>query len=370
MWNRSILALSSGVDLARRFTCTAAAGGVGSGLLLGSVLLVHESKEETTKKPWTVEYPSATKSHNEFDFSRRIVSDFDKTGLNLKFYQYQSCPFCCKLRAFLDYYGFSYDVIEVNPVTKSQIKFSPDYKKVPILHSSCCEKPLVQSSLIISMLKTYLLRKDATLPSVLELYPPHTTVDPKSKKPLVTYPNQFVIMPEGKIGTHEELQNIREEREIREWVDDWFIHLISPNVYRTWSESLETFRHFDKVGDWERNFSTVGRYMAIYIGAAFMWQISKILKKRHKIDDERKALSDAIEFFLSTKGPDRKFAGGNNPNLADLSLYGALNSFAGCTAYNQLRVNNAFCEWFDAVDTAVKEKRGRKLLEEKCKNLK
>lgn len=60
----------------------------------------------------------------------QIVSDVDKTGLNLRLYQYQTCPYCCKVRAFLDYYGFSYEVVEVNPVTKSQIKFSKDYKKV------------------------------------------------------------------------------------------------------------------------------------------------------------------------------------------------------------------------------------------------
>lgn len=360
------MSLAAGANPARRFTCNAAAGGVGSGLLLGTVLLVREGKEDVAKKPWTVEYPSATKKQN--DFSRRIVSDSDKTGLDLKLYQYQSCPYCCKLRAFLDYYGFSYDVIEVHPVTKSQIKFSKDYKKVPILHSSCCDKALVESSVVISILQTYLLRKNATLSDVIDLYPAHTTADPKSKKPKVTYPNEFVIMPEREIESHEELQNLRDEREIREWVDNKFIHLISPNVYRTWSEALETFQHFDKVGEWERNFSTVGRYMAIYVGAAAMWQISKILKKRHNIDDERKALSDAIEHFLATKGTDRKFAGGKTPNLADLALYGALNSFNGCAAFNELRSNKPFCEWFDAVDAAVKEKQGRKLLEQKCKN--
>lgn len=47
-------------------------------------------------------------------------------------YQFQSCPYCCKVRAALDYFGFPYDVVEVNSVTKSQIKFS-EYKKVPIL---------------------------------------------------------------------------------------------------------------------------------------------------------------------------------------------------------------------------------------------
>ena len=48
-------------------------------------------------------------------------------------FQYQSCPFCCKVRAFLDYYGLPYEVIEVNPVMRQQIKFSKLYTKVPIL---------------------------------------------------------------------------------------------------------------------------------------------------------------------------------------------------------------------------------------------
>jgi microsomal prostaglandin-E synthase 2 len=73
----------------------------------------------------------------------------------------------------------------------------------------------------------------------------------------------------------------REEREWREWVDSHFIHLISPNVYRTWSESLETFRWFEQVGDWQQNFPTWERILAVYVGAAAMFAISKRLKKRY-----------------------------------------------------------------------------------------
>ncbi|CAK5070368.1 unnamed protein product [Meloidogyne enterolobii] len=61
--------------------------------------------------------------------SRKIVSNVDKSGLSLRLYQYQTCPYCCKVRAVLDYFGFSYEVVEVNPVTRSQINFT-DYKKV------------------------------------------------------------------------------------------------------------------------------------------------------------------------------------------------------------------------------------------------
>lgn len=56
----------------------------------------------------------------------------DHSNLKLTLFQYQTCPFCCKVRAFLDYYGVSYDVVEVDPVLRQSIKWS-EYKKVPIL---------------------------------------------------------------------------------------------------------------------------------------------------------------------------------------------------------------------------------------------
>lgn len=47
-------------------------------------------------------------------------------------YQYQTCPFCCKTRAFLDYYGVGYETVEVNPLFRREIKFSK-YRKVPFI---------------------------------------------------------------------------------------------------------------------------------------------------------------------------------------------------------------------------------------------
>ncbi len=51
---------------------------------------------------------------------------------NITLYQYQSCPFCSKTRAFLDYYGIQYKKVEVNPLFKREMKFS-SYKKVPFI---------------------------------------------------------------------------------------------------------------------------------------------------------------------------------------------------------------------------------------------
>ena len=50
----------------------------------------------------------------------------------LKLYQYRTCPYCCKARAYLDYAGFKYEVVEVNPLTRKEMKFSA-YRKVPFV---------------------------------------------------------------------------------------------------------------------------------------------------------------------------------------------------------------------------------------------
>ena len=52
--------------------------------------------------------------------------------LTVTLYQYQNCPFCGKVRAFLDYYGIDYSIVEVNPLWKKEISFSK-YRKVPFI---------------------------------------------------------------------------------------------------------------------------------------------------------------------------------------------------------------------------------------------
>lgn len=42
------------------------------------------------------------------------------------------CPFCCKLKAFLNWQRVPYAAVDVNPLSKAEISFSKDYRKVPI----------------------------------------------------------------------------------------------------------------------------------------------------------------------------------------------------------------------------------------------
>lgn len=69
---------------------------------------------------------------------------------------------------------------------------------------------------------------------------------------------------------------IREEIKWRKWADEWLVHLISPNVYRTPAEALASFDYIVREG----KFGTVEGFCAKYVGAAAMWLISKRLKSR------------------------------------------------------------------------------------------
>jgi len=58
------------------------------------------------------------------------------------------------------------------------------------------------------------------------------------------------------------------------------VHTLSPNIYRTPSEAVQAFRYFSEVGEWTENFGRFEQMLIVYIGAAAMFFIGRVLKKR------------------------------------------------------------------------------------------
>ncbi|KAK1290423.1 hypothetical protein QJS10_CPB18g00008 [Acorus calamus] len=222
-------------------------------------------------------------------------------------YQYAACPFCNKVKAFLDFYGLPYKLVEVNPISKKEIKWS-DYKKVPILVVD--GQQLSDSTEIISTL--------------------YQRLSPTS---------------DDLSGTRD-----AEEEKWRRWVDEHLVHMLAPNIYRTPLEALESFDYITTKG----NFTRLERWTGKYAGATAMYFISKKLKKRHNIQDERKALYDAVETWIGGLS-DRPFMGGARPNLADLAVFGVLRPIRHLQAGRDLIANTKIGPWYDRVETLVGE---------------
>nr|CAH7743156.1 unnamed protein product [Callosobruchus chinensis] len=296
--------------------------------------------------------------------SRKVHFLGDRSGLKLTLFQYQTCPFCCKVRAFLDYYGISYDIVEVDPVLRQSIKWSP-YRKVPILVAQMEDgyQPLNDSSMIISALATYLADSDKNMSEVVKCFPVISYYDESgSKKNEIM--NKYFVMTTNQRGVTSIDDSKSEERKWRKWADSVLVHTLSPNVYRTKEEAFQAFNWFSEVGEWEKNFPSWERNLIIYVGASAMWMIGKRLKKRHQLkDDVRQSLYDECNVWtraLKVKGTP--FMGGDTPNLADLSVYGVLNSIEGCTAFKDLLDNTKIGEWYFDMKKAVMQHNGAQLI--------
>lgn len=334
------------------------------GALLGTGYSIHHLNKPRGHIINEVMTIPSVKSIPDIKPSREVRIPNDNSGLKLTLFQYQTCPFCCKVRAFLDYYGISYDVIEVDPVLRQSIKWSP-YKKVPILVAKTEDgyQPLNDSTMIISALATYLRDNKKALTEIVRCFPLISYFDDNGDKKNEIM-NKYFLMFSDQARQIAKAEEINEERKWRKWTDEVLVHTLSPNVYRTHEEALQAFQWFSEVGEWDKNFPSWEKNLIIYVGAGAMWMIGKRLKKRHNLkDDVRQSLYDECNKWVkAVNAKGTPFMGGNQPNLADLAVYGVLNSIEGCLAFKDLLQYSKIGRWYDLMKNAVTSHQGAILI--------
>ena len=229
-------------------------------------------------------------------------------------YQYEVCPFCCKVKAFLDFYNIEYRVVEVDPLGKSELKWS-DYKKVPVVLLDG-SKQVNNSSSIISQLSVDLQASS------------------KSKE----------SRKRSRMWGGSKPSKAAEEKEEtwRRWVDEKLVKAITVNIYRNARESFQTFDYITEHG----NFGWMQKNAARIVGATMMWSLSNRLKKKYGIEgDVREALYGLAEDWV--RGLDGSpFMGGDRPSLADIEAFGVIRSIVGTDTFNDLQHNTGIGPWW------------------------
>lgn len=234
-----------------------------------------------------------------------------KDQMKITLYQYDVCPFCNKVRAYLDYNKIPYTVVEVEPLGKKELaQFSKEYRKVPIAIVN--DVQVNGSNNIIAAVQTSICGEEN---------------------------------PTEALG--------EENAQWLQWVDDHLIHLISPNIYRTPTESLQAF---DYIAD-NAKFTSWQKFSVRYTGAAAMYFVGKKIKKKYNIDEPRQAMYDAINMWTAAVEKHGGYLGGpDHPGAADLAVYGVLRAIMKFDTFQDIKENcKAFEPWFERTRQAVGE---------------
>lgn len=209
----------------------------------------------------------------------------------------------------------AYRIVEVNPLTKEEIKGKFNRAKVPVV--------IVEGE------------------GGGEMHESDEII------------NQFesLIAPKAAWFGGKNAKALDEEERWRKWVRESYVHVLTVNIYRTARESLETFDYISKTG----NFPFWSREGARYSGAGIMYLVSKLkIMKKHKIENEREALYETTkEWVAAIDGRD--FMGGKEPNLADLSVFGVLRAIEKFESFRDMLDNTDIGPWYARMQAKVGE---------------
>ena len=229
-------------------------------------------------------------------------------------YQYKICPFCNRVKALLNYIDEDYKIVEVSPLTKSQLSFT-EHKKVPVAVAN--QEVIPDSEKIIKyIIKNY---------------------DIKNRKPL---PASFIPSDSDKW---------------MEWSEKKLAVMLYPNITRSYSESFECFEYTNDVKEW----SYIERKVTHLLGAFFMSLANGKIKKKYGIVDERAELKQVLNEW-TTAIKDKSFLHGDQITLPDLMVYGVLKSIDGMSTFKEIMDTNAELNaWYQRVELGFKSRKSK-----------
>lgn len=250
----------------------------------------------------------------------------------VRLYQFESCPFCRKVRSCLDYSRIPYEVVEVHPLSKNETKdFAADYPKVPILRVETLSGASFQMRDSKSIVREVLGKNNSG-------------VAPKVPAPAVTAST-------GKMWPAEEQGKGSIEEQWIHWTDKVLVQCIVLNVYRSLAESAETFDYLLT----HPAFPWYAQKSAAWSGTAVMWAVAKSRKKKFGVADERFALYEACAAFAeSVQVGGGRFLGGSKPGAVDFNVYGILRSAEATQTERDLFANcPSILAWYKDMNASV-----------------
>lgn len=216
-------------------------------------------------------------------------------------YQFESCPFCSKVRALLHYIDQPFTIVEVSPFGMKELDFT-DHKKVPVLKDD--DKVITESAKIIE----YLNENYAKF-----------SVDSNAE-------------------------------EWTTWIDNTLVHYLPTLIHPSFSASYKNFGTIIKEGQ----FGWLKTKFIRFFGAIAMPKVAKKMKAKYNIVNANDEYLAAIDHWSNNGLENKTFFGGNKPDFIDCSVFGVLNS---CHNLGPVQIamahNQVFKDWYNACMTSI-----------------
>ena len=284
-----------------------------------------------------------TRRHQSSNHTTATVSDEhddDVHRFRYQLYKYKICPFSNIAKTLLEYKKIPFESVEVNPLTKAELGFSENYRKVPIVT---------------------VLDSAATTPAAKAFQQLNGTEE--------ILPYDYGLSGIGSDGDAEEFSSSESSILWQDFARNKLAPLLYPNICRTLGDS---FRAFDYVHSNSNTFSTVQRYSIQYVGSIAMYFAASKIKEKYKIDDVQVALDEVLaelELELSNNNNgSSNFLGpsSNVPHLGDLSVFGVLKGIEGLPLWNSIFDDDSdkpsfpnIRQWYANVGNAVETRKLR-----------
>lgn len=224
-----------------------------------------------------------------------------------KLYQYAACPFCNKVMAMLAIKKVAYETIEVHPLNKKEIAFSPDYQKVPIYIDSEGKQNNDSTEIMRHIEKEF---------------------------------------PGNQVFERNEAE-IKRENEWLEW-SEGYVQGLPTVIYRNFPESYQAFGYITQVG----KFSAWEKFMIRISGSLIMSMVGKKIAKRLEIQDPigffKKKIADWAQALEG-----KSFLGGTYPNGADVAVFGISRVVFDLDAGKYFKENTLFYLWLKRMSEAT-----------------
>jgi microsomal prostaglandin-E synthase 2 len=331
---------------------------VGVSLIAAQQLLFHSSAQSSATASVTPTSPTAASPSSPPSSSASSPSSppprptFDLTslpypskqsflhGARVRLYQYQTCPFCNKVRAYLDYHRIPYELVEVNPMNKKEIAFT-GLKGVPVV--SVDDVIMHESSSIVAAFD--------------QLFKHYESQQQTSSARATAVTGQRAAGAAAAASAYSSPSSSTadaDEERWRQWVDSHLIFLTAPNLYTSLSASLQSMDYIMS----NTSLPLSQRLLSKYVGGPMMYLVTEFkLKKKRGITDARAQLFAALRQWDSEAVQGRSFRGGDRPDVSDLAVFGVCRAMMGFPVGDEMmdgsNTSRGFISWYERMEAAV-----------------